>query len=78
MSKEIQETLKTIEKQLANITNLLAYQMVEGKTLAESAPVLRRLGITPSEIAAIFGSTAGAVSVRLAEAKKKWSRAKRK
>jgi DNA-directed RNA polymerase specialized sigma24 family protein len=78
MSKETQETLKTIEKQLATITNLLAYQMVEGKTLAESAPVLRRLGITPSEIAAIFGSTAGAVSVRLAEAKKRRSGAKRK
>ena len=60
MSKETQDTLKTIEKKLTTIINLLAYQMVEGKTLAESAPVLRRLGITPSEIAAIFGSTAGA------------------
>jgi DNA-directed RNA polymerase specialized sigma24 family protein len=77
MNAETQNSLGAIDKKLKTLINLIAYQIAQGKTLAESAPVLRRLGITPSEIAAIFGSTSGAVSVRLAEAKKKRGKSKR-
>ena len=63
--------LKEINHKLDTLTRLIAYQIVQKMTLSEGAPLLRRLGFTASEIAAIFDSTANAVSVRLAEAKKK-------
>ncbi len=65
--KQIQE----INEKLDRLTNLLAYQTVGKMTLAEGAPLLRRLGFSQSEIAAIYGTNAKVVSVRLAEAKKK-------
>lgn len=53
------------------LTMLLAYQTFGAMPLSESAPILKRLGFSNPQIAAIFASTAKAVSVRLAEAKKK-------
>jgi hypothetical protein len=69
MSKEI--ILEEINHKMDALLRLIAYQTVEKKTLSEGAPLLRRLGFTPSEIAAIYDSTANTVNVRLAEAKKK-------
>jgi len=63
--------LEEINRKLETLTRLVAYQIVQKMTLSEGAPLLRRLGFTASEIAAIFDSTANAVNVRLAEAKKK-------
>jgi len=63
--------LEEIDRKLNILLKLLAYQTVEKKTLSEGAPLLRRLGFNPTEIAEIFESTANAVNVRLAEAKKK-------
>ncbi len=65
------QLLESIERKLAVLIALMAYQIAEGKTVAEGAPVLKRLGLTPSEIADVFDSTAKAVSVRIAEAKKR-------
>jgi DNA-directed RNA polymerase specialized sigma24 family protein len=65
-----------IERKLSVLMNLLAYQIAEGKTLAEAAPILRRLGLTPSEIAVVFNSSPNAVGVRLAEAKRKQAKPK--
>jgi DNA-directed RNA polymerase specialized sigma24 family protein len=45
--------------------------VVQGKTVAEGAPLLKRMGLTLSEIAEVFGSTTNSVNVRLNEAKKK-------
>jgi len=42
------------------------------------APVLRRLGLTPGEIATVFDSTAQVVSVRVSEAKRKGGKKKAK
>jgi hypothetical protein len=53
------------------IIKLLSYQIVQGKTVAEGAPLLKRLGLNLTEIAEIFGSTSKAVHTRLSEAKKK-------
>lgn len=64
-------TLNDINRKLDVLMKLLAYQTVGKMTLTEGAPLLRRLGFTPSEIAAIYGSNQKVVSVRLAEAKKK-------
>ncbi len=65
------DSLQSIDRKLSLIINLLAYQIVQDKTVAEGAPLLKRMGLSQSEIAEIFDSTANAVSVRLAEAKKK-------
>ncbi len=66
-----QYELREIDRKLAMLINLVAYQLVEGKTLSESVAVLSRLGLKPSEIAAIYGTTAKSVSVRLAESRRK-------
>lgn len=63
--------LNEINHKLDTLTKLIAYQTVQKMTLSEGAPLLRRLGFTASEIAAIYASTANTVNVRLAEARKK-------
>jgi hypothetical protein len=60
-----------IRKKLDILCNLIAYQTVAKMTLSEGAPLLKRLGFTNSEIAAIYESTANTVAVRLTEAKKR-------
>lgn len=60
-----------VNRKLDVVMRLLAYQMVGKMTLAEGAPILKRLGFTAPEIAIIYDSTRNAVNVRLAEAKKK-------
>ena len=69
MSKDI--STEEINRKLDLLISLVAYQTVEKKSLTEGAPLLRRLGLTASEIAAIYDSTSNAVNVRLAEARKK-------
>jgi hypothetical protein len=71
MSPSDNEVVKSIDRKLSIIMGLLAYQLVHGMTVVEGAPILKRLGFTYSEIAYVFDSTSKAVSVRLAEAKKK-------
>jgi hypothetical protein len=60
-----------INRKIDVLLRLMAYQTVGKMTLTEGAPLLRRLGFTSSEIAAIYDSTTNTVNVRLAEAKKK-------
>lgn len=69
MSNE--KDLNEVNRKLDILLKLMAYQTVGKMTLTEGAPLLRRLGFTPSEIAAIYGSSQNVVNVRLAEAKKK-------
>lgn len=71
-----QNEFREIDRKLTVVINLLAYQLVEGKTLSESVTVLRRLGLKPSEIAAIYGTTAKSVSVRYAESRRKQTQRK--
>jgi hypothetical protein len=66
-----EKNLEELKRRLDTLNRLVAYQTVQKMTLSEGAPLLRRLGFTASEIAAIYDSTANAVSVRLAEAKRK-------
>jgi hypothetical protein len=74
MDKEA--ALVEISRKLDVLLKLIAYQAIGIKTISEGAPLLRRLGFTPSEIAGIYGSTAKSVSVRLAEARKKGAKKK--
>lgn len=66
-----QDTFKVLDRKISILINLLAYQIIQGKTQAEGVPILHRLGLKQSEIAAVYDSTANAISVRLAEAKKR-------
>ena len=63
--------LEETNRKLDVVMRLLAYQIVDKMTLAEGAPILKRLGLAASEIAAIYDSTRTSVNVRLAEAKKR-------
>ncbi|MBE3142339.1 MAG: sigma-70 family RNA polymerase sigma factor [Planctomycetes bacterium] len=63
--------LASIDRKLGVLIGLAAYTNVKGMTVAQGAPILRRLGLSQAEIAAVFDTTANSVSVRLAEAKRK-------
>jgi hypothetical protein len=65
-------------KKLDTIIRLLGHQVsMQHETLETKATVLSSTGLTPTEIASICGTTAGTVSVRLAEAKKKKTKRKK-
>jgi len=68
---ENNETLSRILHQLELITRLLAFQTFSNTKMFEGAPVLKKLGFSNPEIASVYDSNAKAVSVRLAEAKRK-------
>ncbi len=53
------------------VARLLAIQLAEGKSIAKAAALLHRAGLDNQEIARICGTTAKAISVRLAEAKRR-------
>ena len=63
-----------IDRKLSILIMLAAYQLAQGKSLAEAAPVLRRLGLSASEIAAVFDSTTNTVNVMVSKSKKKKSK----
>ena len=65
------EGLQNLDKKIDVLLRILAYQIVEGKTLSQGAPILKRLGLSNTDIATIFDTSYKTVSVRLAEAKKK-------
>ena len=65
------DVLSSLDRKLSILINLFAYQIVGQMTVTEGAPVLKRLGLNPSEIASVFQSTAKTVRVRLSEAKRK-------
>ncbi|MCL5428932.1 MAG: hypothetical protein M1347_03890 [Chloroflexi bacterium] len=65
------QEFEAINKKLDTLIRLMAYQIVQGKTLSQGAPILKRLGFTNTDIAIIFDTSYKTVSVRLAESKKK-------
>ena len=69
-----EELLASIDRKLSIIIHLEAYRLVGQMTITGGAPILKRLGLDPSEIASVFDTTAGTVKARLSEAKKKPSK----
>lgn len=65
------ELLASLDRRLAILVKMEAYRLVKDMTIAEGAPILKRLGMTPAESADVFQTTAATVRVRLSEAKKK-------
>jgi hypothetical protein len=65
-----EDKLDELNRKLDLIVRILAYQLVSGKTLSNGAPVLKRLGLSAGEIAAVFDTTPNTVNVRLTESKK--------
>lgn len=49
--------------------------VVQGKNLADGAPILARLGMTNRDIAAVFNATEGAVRTAIGRERKKGSAA---
>jgi len=74
MEVDQDEILAAINRKLSILINLEAYKLVGQMTITEGAPILKRLGLDPSEIASVFNTTSGTVKVRLSEAKKKPSK----
>jgi len=61
-----------MEEKLDTLIKLMALQVTDRHpSLTEKAVVLRRIGLTPTEIADICGTTSNTINVRLAEAKRK-------
>lgn len=58
-----------LEEKLDVLIKIMAMQAMEGRTVAEGAPLLNRIGMAPKDIADVFATTPGTVSVRLSEAK---------
>lgn len=61
---------EVLRERLDTAIRLLAYQIISNKNVSQGAPVLKRLGLSLSDIADIYGSTAGSISVRLAESRR--------
>jgi hypothetical protein len=74
MTNDSNENLDALDRKLSILVRLAAYQLVQGKSLMEAAPILRRLGLTASEIAAVFDSTTNTVNVMVSKSKKKKSK----
>jgi hypothetical protein len=74
MPTQTHDLTPEIDRKLDILISLLAYQVAGEMTVAEGAPILRRLGMNPTEIAAVFGSTTGAVQTRIKEARKRSSK----
>lgn len=62
--------LEVLSQKLDTIISLLAISVLDGKSKTESIHLLTQKGIDNATVAALTGSTAKAVSVRKAEAKK--------
>ncbi len=65
------DLLASIDRKLSVLVALEAYLVVREMTITEGAPILRRLGLNPSEIAGVFETTAATVRVSISQAKKK-------
>jgi hypothetical protein len=64
------QQIADLNRKLDLLVRLFAYQLVSGKTLSHGAPILKRIGMTAQEIAAVFDTTSNTVNVRLTESKK--------
>lgn len=69
MDKETLRELKAMNKKLDLSNRLLAQILVDGKGVVEGAPILRKIGMMPSEIAEVFGTTANTVRVAVSQQK---------
>lgn len=71
-------TLANIDRKLDILIRLLASSVGNGLSLVERAPLLQRAGLDRNAIAAVCNSSPEAVSVRLAEAKRKKGQARKR
>jgi len=70
MMNEFGDTIRSADRKLSIIVNLLAFQLTQGKKLAEAAPLLKRLGMSNAEIGLVFDSPPNVVRARLTEKKR--------
>ena len=74
-----EKSLKLLEHKLDVLINLNALLVTKDMKVTEAAPLLNNIGLAPSDIATILGSTVNAVNVRISGAKagKKSNKAKK-
>ena len=65
------EHWQNLEKKLDTVIRLLGMTVGVGIPATERAPMLHRAGLDRNAIAAVCDASVGAISVRLAEAKRK-------
>ena len=71
------ERWEKLQSKLDTLIRLLGMTIGVGLTTAERAPMLQRAGLDRAAIAAVCDASVEAISVRLAEAKRKKSSKKR-
>jgi len=74
MEPKQDEILSSIDRKLSLLVHLEAYNLVRQMTIIEGAPILKRIGLESSEIAAVFDTTSATIQVKLSQAKKKPSK----
>jgi len=60
-----EDILKSIDKRLATLTNLVAINTIKDKSLNEQIDILSAAHLSVNEIAAILGKSPNNISVRL-------------
>lgn len=65
------ENYSELNKKIDVLIQLIAYQLTDGMTITDAAPLLNRLGMETSSIAIVLDSTTNTVSARISEAKRK-------
>ena len=66
-----EDILKSIDKRLATLTNLVAINVIKDKSLQEQIDILYNAHLNVNEIAEILGKTQNTVNVTLSQARKK-------
>ena len=69
---------EVLKERIDTAIRLLAYQIISNKNVTQGAPILKRLGLSLSDIADIYGSTSNSISVRLAESRRTKAKPKSK
>ncbi|MGB7061088.1 MAG: hypothetical protein WBF13_01890 [Candidatus Zixiibacteriota bacterium] len=64
------DKLDEVSRKLDLLVRILAYQLVADSSLSQGAPILRRLGLSAKEIAAVFETKTTTVHVVLSQSKK--------
>jgi len=64
------DILKSIDKRLATLTNLVAINAIRDKTLTEQIEILANAHLSVNEIASILGKSPNNISVRMHQRQK--------
>ena len=64
------EIYSGLSQKIDILIHLIAFQITDGMTIKDAAPLLNRLGMESSAIAIVLDSTTNTVTTRISEAKR--------